>query len=326
MSYTDFEEKVKRTVYFDNLSPQVTPLVIKTALAQFGDVKDIIFIPNYVRTNSIPACALVEMENANQAKSVVFEVTKLPFMMSGMPRPARARPAEAQMFADRPQKPGFEVKCQWLDPKDPDFHVAKKLTVRSKIHVAEAAFALKYQLDKEEALSNAQADTLKSNHKKIELFDNLMHDGSHGRLARRYNVNILGSCGSSLKCTGAGETPASLAEFTLASPDFYDVSLVDGFNLPVVVTPINGYGNCSVAGCDGDLRPNCPKELAMTKGGKTVGFMPTMIRTALKHVLELITSLRSALPEIKLCVLITVTSSSAAHPADQNLSIENGGS
>ncbi|KAF6166008.1 hypothetical protein GIB67_012905 [Kingdonia uniflora] len=192
MSYTDFEEKVKRTVYFDNLSPQVTPSVIKTALAQFGHVMEILFIPNYMGRKSIPTCALVEMENAKQAKSVVVEVTKLPFMMSGMPRPVRARAAEVQMFADRPQKPGFEVKCQWLDPKDPDFHVAKKLTVGSKRHVAEAAFALKYQLDKEEALSNAQADTLKSNHKKFELFDNLMYDGSHGRLALRYNVNILG--------------------------------------------------------------------------------------------------------------------------------------
>ncbi|KAF6166010.1 hypothetical protein GIB67_012907 [Kingdonia uniflora] len=51
------------------------------------------------------------------------------------------------MFADRLQKPGFEVKCQWLDPKDPDFHVAKKLTVRSKRPVAEAAFALKRRGD-----------------------------------------------------------------------------------------------------------------------------------------------------------------------------------
>lgn len=55
--------------------------------------------------------------------------------------------------------------------------------------------------------------------------------------------------------------------------DFYDVSLVDGFNLPLVVTPINGKGNCSVAGCDGDLRPNCPKELAIktNNGRRTIG-------------------------------------------------------
>ncbi|GFY85326.1 pathogenesis-related thaumatin superfamily protein [Actinidia rufa] len=80
-----------------------------------------------------------------------------------------------------------------------------------------------------------------------------------------------GRCGTSLKCTGSGETPATLAEFTLATLDFYDVSLVDGFNIPLVVAPINGRGNCSIAGCDGDLRPNCPTELAVKSNGKTVG-------------------------------------------------------
>ncbi|XP_026449471.1 pathogenesis-related protein 5-like [Papaver somniferum] len=80
-----------------------------------------------------------------------------------------------------------------------------------------------------------------------------------------------GNCGTALKCVASGETPATLAEFTLASLDFYDVSLVDGFNLPLVVTPINGRGNCSIAGCDGDLRPNCPKELAVKSGNNVVG-------------------------------------------------------
>ncbi|KAL2893184.1 Pathogenesis-related protein 5 [Bienertia sinuspersici] len=80
-----------------------------------------------------------------------------------------------------------------------------------------------------------------------------------------------GSCGTSLKCSAAGKPPATLAEFTLANPDFYDVSLVDGFNVPMAVKPINGNGggNCSVAGCDQDVRDNCPKELSV-KDGKTV--------------------------------------------------------
>ncbi|CAI9114598.1 OLC1v1015354C1 [Oldenlandia corymbosa var. corymbosa] len=83
---------------------------------------------------------------------------------------------------------------------------------------------------------------------------------------------VTGSCGTSLKCGGAsGSTPATLAEITIASPDFYDVSLVDGFNLPVVVTPINGRGNCSVAGCDADLRRNCPPELSVRVNGRVAG-------------------------------------------------------
>ncbi|XP_023550470.1 thaumatin-like protein [Cucurbita pepo subsp. pepo] len=80
-----------------------------------------------------------------------------------------------------------------------------------------------------------------------------------------------GACGTSLKCKASGKTPASLAEFTLQAQDFYDVSLVDGFNLPVVITPINGTGKCGVAGCDGDLRGDCPAELAVKSNGKVVG-------------------------------------------------------
>ncbi|KAH0714667.1 hypothetical protein KY284_007572 [Solanum tuberosum] len=82
---------------------------------------------------------------------------------------------------------------------------------------------------------------------------------------------LTGDCGPSLKCTGTGKTPASLAEFTLGDRDFYDVSLVDGFNVPISVTPLNGKGNCSVAGCNGDLRQNCPSELAVKNNGKVIG-------------------------------------------------------
>ncbi|ONI34871.1 hypothetical protein PRUPE_1G503200 [Prunus persica] len=80
-----------------------------------------------------------------------------------------------------------------------------------------------------------------------------------------------GDCGGTLKCGASGKTPATLAEFTLAALDFYDVSLVDGFNLPMVVTPLNGTGNCSVSGCDGDLRSSCPSVLSVKANGKTVG-------------------------------------------------------
>ncbi|PON33998.1 Thaumatin [Trema orientale] len=80
-----------------------------------------------------------------------------------------------------------------------------------------------------------------------------------------------GSCGTLLNCTGPGSPPASIAEFSLNGTDFYDVSLVDGFNLPIVVKPSNGKGNCSTAGCDGDLRQSCPPELqAKAADGKVV--------------------------------------------------------
>ncbi|KAF3526767.1 hypothetical protein F2Q69_00050297 [Brassica cretica] len=43
-----------------------------------------------------------------------------------------------------------------------------------------------------------------------------------------------GDCGNSLKCTVTGATPSTLAEFTIqgdSGNDFYDLSLVDGYNV-----------------------------------------------------------------------------------------------
>ncbi|KAI0519661.1 hypothetical protein KFK09_007115 [Dendrobium nobile] len=79
-----------------------------------------------------------------------------------------------------------------------------------------------------------------------------------------------GACGTTLKCGSSGETPSTLAEFTLGNLDFYDVSLVDGFNVPVTVRPVGGTGKCEQAGCIGDLREDCPVELAKKVGGRTV--------------------------------------------------------
>lgn len=58
-----------------------------------------------------------------------------------------------------------------------------------------------------------------------------------------------GDCGSGeVECNGAGATPpATLAEFTLGSgsQDFYDVSLVDGYNLPMIVQSSGGSGEAT---------------------------------------------------------------------------------
>ncbi|KAL7117521.1 hypothetical protein ACP275_03G076500 [Erythranthe tilingii] len=84
---------------------------------------------------------------------------------------------------------------------------------------------------------------------------------------------VTGDCGSGkLECAGGGaKPPATLAEFTLdgdAGKDFYDVSLVDGYNLPMLVVPQGGSGlNCSNTGCVGDLNGACPSELRVTSAG-----------------------------------------------------------
>ncbi|GKV40870.1 hypothetical protein SLEP1_g48468 [Rubroshorea leprosula] len=76
-------------------------------------------------------------------------------------------------------------------------------------------------------------------------------------------------CGSGqVECNGAGEVPpASLAEFTLGSADgtdTYDISLVNGFNLPVSITPQGGSGqNCTTTNCGVDINAECPSDLAI---------------------------------------------------------------
>ncbi|KAI5057642.1 hypothetical protein GOP47_0027657 [Adiantum capillus-veneris] len=106
-----------------------------------------------------------------------------------------------------------------------------------------------------------------------------------------------GDCGGKLQCSGAGAaTPATLAEFTLAGTqpnvklDFYDVSLVDGYNIPIAIAPFVRNLNtssasssqqhtaaaastdsyvCEVAGCNADLNLACPKELQVLASATT---------------------------------------------------------
>ncbi|KZW00524.1 Osmotin, thaumatin-like protein [Exidia glandulosa HHB12029] len=80
-----------------------------------------------------------------------------------------------------------------------------------------------------------------------------------------------GGCNGGLLCdptTGTGVPPASLAEWTLGDTDSYDVSIVDGTNVPLSVTA----ANCPTADCSADLNPGCPVELqAKDASGAIVG-------------------------------------------------------
>lgn len=81
---------------------------------------------------------------------------------------------------------------------------------------------------------------------------------------------LTGDCGSGqVECNGLGAAPpATLAEFTLGTggQDFYDVSLVDGYNLPMVVEGSGGSGMCASTGCSTDLNRQCPAELKVGDG------------------------------------------------------------
>ncbi|XP_012567937.1 thaumatin-like protein 1 [Cicer arietinum] len=81
-----------------------------------------------------------------------------------------------------------------------------------------------------------------------------------------------GDCASGqLSCNGAGGIPpVTLVEYTLATDggkDFYDVSLVDGFNLPVSVTPQGGAEDCRSTSCPANVNKVCPNNFAV-KGSK----------------------------------------------------------
>uniref|UniRef100_A0A8R1HK59 Thaumatin-like protein n=1 Tax=Caenorhabditis japonica TaxID=281687 RepID=A0A8R1HK59_CAEJA len=84
-----------------------------------------------------------------------------------------------------------------------------------------------------------------------------------------------GSCIDSEQCNGSGGVPpASLAQFTLnghGGKDFYSVSLVDGYNVPVLIDPKGGR-RCKRAGrCIKNMNDECPEDLAVTgRDGDTV--------------------------------------------------------
>ncbi|VEN49025.1 unnamed protein product [Callosobruchus maculatus] len=83
---------------------------------------------------------------------------------------------------------------------------------------------------------------------------------------------LTGDCGNKLQCNGAGGVPpATLAEITLKGAhglDNYDISLVDGFNIPMAMWPVGGKSDgtkysCKRASCDNNLNFSCPSNLRM---------------------------------------------------------------
>ena len=97
------------------------------------------------------------------------------------------------------------------------------------------------------------------------------------RIWARTNCNFDGSgrgqcqtgdCGGVLQCTQYGTPPNTLAEFALNqfnNLDYYDISLVDGFNVPIEFGPTSN--GCSRAiQCTADINRQCPNELK-TPGG-----------------------------------------------------------
>ncbi|XP_021754122.1 alpha-amylase/trypsin inhibitor-like [Chenopodium quinoa] len=78
---------------------------------------------------------------------------------------------------------------------------------------------------------------------------------------------ITGDCGGVLQCTAYGTPPNTLAEYGLKqfnNLDFFDISLVDGFNVPMSFLPVNGCSKGPT--CKGDLIGPCPAHLKAPGG------------------------------------------------------------
>ncbi|KAI7737711.1 hypothetical protein M8C21_011883 [Ambrosia artemisiifolia] len=186
--YAAFQEKVKKSIHIDNLSPQVTEAVLKSALGQFGKVTAVHLIPTYFTSGNV--CALVEMESAKQAEEIVAEMGDSPLMVSGMPRPVRAQKAKVEMFEDRPKKHERRIVCRWMDPTHPSFELAKKIKNLTKRHAAEAQYLMEQELADEQKLHNQQNETLQANYEKYKLIDGAQGDGALKRLAGYYGTTL----------------------------------------------------------------------------------------------------------------------------------------
>ncbi|PWA41053.1 pathogenesis-related protein [Artemisia annua] len=102
--------------------------------------------------------------------------------------------------------------------------------------------------------------------------------GTAGRIWGRTNCNFdangqgkceTGDCNGRLECQGYGTPPITMAEFSLnpnknLDLDHLDISLVDGFNIPMEFSPVDA--SCKTLRCAVDLNNRCPLQLR-TKGG-----------------------------------------------------------
>jgi len=74
---------------------------------------------------------------------------------------------------------------------------------------------------------------------------------------------LTGDCGNKIACNGAtGVPPATLAEWTLDGAnanDYYDLSLVDGFNCTMTMSSSKG---CACPQCTGNCNVGCPQPIS----------------------------------------------------------------
>ncbi|CAI2351910.1 unnamed protein product [Caenorhabditis sp. 36 PRJEB53466] len=83
-----------------------------------------------------------------------------------------------------------------------------------------------------------------------------------------------GSCGNREQCNGSvGQFPFTAAEFSLDEAndeDVYAVSLINGYNVPVLIEPFGGERCRRAGGCIADINELCPERLRVVRAGHTI--------------------------------------------------------
>ncbi|KAI8546366.1 hypothetical protein RHMOL_Rhmol07G0111500 [Rhododendron molle] len=77
-----------------------------------------------------------------------------------------------------------------------------------------------------------------------------------------------GDCNGLLECDAYGQPPNTIVEYALnqfSNLDMFDISLVDGFNVPMEFSPTSGGCTRSIS-CTADINGQCPNELRAPGG------------------------------------------------------------
>ncbi|EAZ04105.1 hypothetical protein OsI_26249 [Oryza sativa Indica Group] len=89
---------------------------------------------------------------------------------------------------------------------------------------------------------------------------------------------LTGDCRNALSCAVSGAPPTTLAEYTLGTPgaaggdatDYFDLSLIDGFNVPMSFQPTSNAARCGARrrgpSCGVDITAQCLPELKVAGG------------------------------------------------------------
>lgn len=98
---------------------------------------------------------------------------------------------------------------------------------------------------------------------KVQIAANSTGGRFWGRTGCSFGGNCTtGDCQGVLNCEGRPTAPATLVEYSFqqySNLDFYDISLVGGFNLPISFIPSNS--TCQAIGCSNNITANCPAQL-----------------------------------------------------------------